>query len=231
MFKYQDVQKWMKHANTKVDTISKNQWYQHHNDYYLDVNVAALRCLYEVGPNFTWTLCANYADCSASTVRKYYDEYFRIPQWYLNQLLEDAIQNPSIGNTVIETYKHIDPATLPSCLQEAITFHSPNLYKSCPGVYLIAQTFFNIEKEEIWYFVKIGKGNKVSERLKDYNTCNPNYLIIDVQYCNENELTDLETKWQNKLNNFGMRMGDNKEWFVVSRATYLRIIKQGFKGI
>ena len=244
MFKYQDVQKWIQFNHTKIDQTPKQQWYENrvHNDYFLNVNIAALKCKYEIGPNFTWAICAQYAECSPSTVRKYYYEYFSIPQWWLDEAKEKALQaqqktllrNQDIaaaGNLIIENYKHIDPADLPIYMQGSLVFHSLNEYKHWPGLYLIAQTYLDVEKEEVWYFCKIGKGVDIARRLKDYNTHNPNYRIVDVKYCKENEIDALEIEWQTKLSKLGTHMGDNQEWFIISRATYLKIIKQGFKAI
>lgn len=225
--------------------MTKAEWYSipGHNDYYLAVNLAALELAREYGNNWTWVQCAQQANCSSSTARKYYDSYFRVPEWYSQEQLAAAAQNERIlkekqqiektGATVqLVNAIHINPTDLPIYCKNSLTFHTVNNISDKPGIYLLGQTSYNPDKNEIWYFLKVGKAVNLQRRLKDYNTHNPTYFIFATQHGTSATIDQLEIQWQNQIENRGgWHMGDNAEWFIVSPALFNLAKKYGFSGL
>lgn len=232
----------MNKFNVRTMFISKDDWYNccGYNDYYLDVNLAGLECRDEVGDNFSWGWCAQLAGCCASTAKKYYSKNFEVPSWYIDELHKQEISKiktnatKDIPNFITNQpiLNYVNPSSLSEYMKGHITFHSLDRVPDATGVYMIGQTYFVEERNEIWMLIKVGKAINLKERLKRYNTHNPTYNIIDLQLCSENKLDEIESYYhQAILFKGGVNMGDNQEWFIVSKDFYDKIKLHGFKGL
>lgn len=98
------------------------------------------------------------------------------------------------------------------------------------GVYLIGCTAFNPYTDEHIYYLKVGRANSVCRRLtKDYPTCCPSLWKIDNFYTNESKF--VERFFQHELSEKAIQQAkDSKEWYQVSRETYLNFSQNGFNA-
>ena len=97
------------------------------------------------------------------------------------------------------------------------------------GLYLIGDPKFNPITKEEFYFVKVGLSyTSISRRMNEYKTNNPLMYNQNYLYTNH-ELTDiLEELAHIQLKAIGKKVNGQKEWFEVSRETYLEIMEKGF---
>ena len=96
-----------------------------------------------------------------------------------------------------------------------------------PGIYLMGSTFFNPHTKEEFYWIKVGKSNKMSERMKQHAISNPMYWPIEYCYLPKSWVSYTETHCHTILSKIAV---DNcgSEWFCVSRENYLSICEKGF---
>lgn len=101
------------------------------------------------------------------------------------------------------------------------------------GCYLIGNTAFNPLTKEEFYFIKIGKSKNIKKRMRDYSTCCPSITKIDYLNCEEDELNVLESHCHWELWKVGQKVTGrgSKEWFRVSKETYLTFCEKGFKNL
>lgn len=105
--------------------------------------------------------------------------------------------------------------------EDGINYTAPNK----KGLYFVGETHFNPFTDEKFYWVKIGRGVNLKNRLRDYDTHNPMLWRIDFSTKFEKE------EWYHKkLNEVAIaKCNHNKEWFLVDRTTYLEMCEKGFK--
>lgn len=224
--------------------ISKSDWYQLYNDYYLDVNLAAIELSKEYGPraavDWCWSWGAAKAGCAASTFKKYYDPHFELPSWYLEEQKVIAAKeaekrkiekNAQAQGQIVKwvDIDHFDPKN-EKLSDGAIVLHDLNSVPTSSGVYLIGQAEYDTNNNRVFYMLKVGKATNLKRRLRDYNTHNPGYELFGIQ---KTDMIDAaEMRWHTILSHTDcLAMGDNMEWFIVSRDTYLKAKKFGFKGL
>jgi len=92
------------------------------------------------------------------------------------------------------------------------------------GLYLIGSTHFNPHTKEEFYWIKVGESSDVEKRLKSYSTHNPSVWRADFFEMNEEDRKHYEKMCHKLLKAVSLEMAENtKEWFRVSRETYLEI--------
>lgn len=101
------------------------------------------------------------------------------------------------------------------------------------GLYLVSQCLFNPYTDERFYLIKAGKASHMSERMNQYNTYNPMMYHIDYHYVRadaDNKVKLLEEFCHNQLRHVAIKNEEirAREWFEVSRETYLEICEKGF---
>lgn len=94
------------------------------------------------------------------------------------------------------------------------------------GLYLIGME----TKKHCW--VKVGISENINQRMKKYNTHNPEYNLIDT-WLIDNELLykTLENQIHKTCFKSKNKSEKNNEWFIVSQKRYDKILKRGFKGL
>jgi hypothetical protein len=104
---------------------------------------------------------------------------------------------------------------------DGINYSAPH----AKGLYFVGQCFFNPYTDEKYYWVKIGRGIWLDERMSSYDTHTASLWRIDYSPNYENEKF-----YHNILKSICLNThSHNKEWFRVDRDTYLAMCKQGFR--
>lgn len=115
---------------------------------------------------------------------------------------------------------------LPS-FNDGIDYEMPK----APGLYLVGETHFNPETGEELYCIKCGSAKDLYSRQKTYLSCNPLPYYID--YCiipPDGIRLQMEKTVQMILRMNAEAISNHaREWFFVSKDTYLEICKKGFK--
>lgn len=96
-------------------------------------------------------------------------------------------------------------------------------YPSKSGLYLIGQVNINPRTGEQYYWIKVGWGNNLALRRKQYSTYTA--MIWDIGYYIDQDLD--EEKCHNRLLGIALHRHAN-EWFSIPRQDYLKICQIGF---
>ena len=97
-------------------------------------------------------------------------------------------------------------------------------YKKVSGLYLIGNTYFNPFTEEEFYWVKVGQSTDIAKRLRSYRQHNPMIWVQNILELPIDKLDFAESVCHYELNKVSKEIGKNtREWFRVSRETYLKI--------
>lgn len=98
------------------------------------------------------------------------------------------------------------------------------------GLYFIGQTAFNPYTREGYYWVKIGRGANLANRMSNYNTCCPMLYRIDYQLINDEDKCKIAEGYYHDLlaKKSIATCNHNNEWFLVDRETYLEMCEKGF---
>lgn len=104
-----------------------------------------------------------------------------------------------------------------------------NVSQPIEGLYLMGDPKFNPITNEPIYCVKVGLSyTSMSRRMNDYSTYNPVMYNQNYLYTTHDLTGILEELAQIQLNKVGQLLPNTKEWFRVSRETYLEIMEKGF---
>lgn len=105
---------------------------------------------------------------------------------------------------------------------------NPNGYYKC-GLYLVACVCYSYDMKELLYWVKVGKSNNLSRRIKEYLTHHPMLERIDYKNVHPSELSEREQEYHEILwQNCRFSSAEAQEWFCVDKKIYKRIKKYGF---
>lgn len=103
------------------------------------------------------------------------------------------------------------------------------------GIYLISNISFDIDTNNITYWIKVGYSTNIKTRMSEYRTHNPKFNPIDF-YTIKNMgsvFAKEELKVYEKICHFALNQiaeaKVNSEWFLVSKENYLQICEEGFK--
>lgn len=97
-------------------------------------------------------------------------------------------------------------------------------YKKVSGLYLIGNTYFNPLTKEEFYWVKVGQSTDIAKRLRNYRQHNPMVWVQNILELPIDELDFAESICHYELSKVSEEIGKNtREWFRVSRETYLKI--------
>ncbi len=95
------------------------------------------------------------------------------------------------------------------------------------GLYFFGNTAFNPETGEVQFWVKIGLGSNLHNRVKSYCTCNPSTFVIG--YKETSNYANEEHQYHQLLEKVALyRNQNNTEWWMVDRETYLMMCKKSF---
>lgn len=117
-----------------------------------------------------------------------------------------------------------------------VSIADPKAYEATmsKGLYLVSNCLFQPFTNEQYYLVKVGKATHLNDRMRAYDTYNPMLYHIDYYPINinvENKAVDtLEKVCHRLLRRIAIDETEirAKEWFRVSRETYLEICDKGF---
>jgi len=98
------------------------------------------------------------------------------------------------------------------------------------GIYFLGDVHINPITNEIFYWVKVGKGKNLANRMKMYNCHSTMIWRIDFWSVDEDDLTEIEEDLQKALIKYALaKHSHNDEWYLVNRETYLAMCKQGLE--
>jgi hypothetical protein len=122
-----------------------------------------------------------------------------------------------------------------------------NLIPKQAGLYLVGNVILNPTTNEIIYLVKVGMSTNLYDRMKNYASTNPlmyhiDYLLIGNE-CDYNKIPSyeiarvktrrikpIEEQYHNAMEKLNFPHCEYaKEWFIVSKETYLEICSKKFK--
>jgi len=100
-------------------------------------------------------------------------------------------------------------------------------YKNIPsysGLYFLGDSRWNPKTQRPEYWVKIGKGINLSNRLSQYFTCCSQ--LWPIAYSRD---YDKENYYHKRLKKICLALNNhNKEWFMVDEQTYFEMCEKGF---
>ena len=96
------------------------------------------------------------------------------------------------------------------------------------ALYLVGNTNFNPFTKEEFYWIKVGKTTDLKKRMRGYATHNPMLWKADYKKISNKYLHAHEQICHFILAKYGIQDENSKEWYRVSRETYLTICEQGF---
>ena len=106
--------------------------------------------------------------------------------------------------------------------QKKVTIHT------C-GLYMVGSVYMNPYTKEEYYWIKVGKSTDIESRILTYKTHNPMIWVNDTLEVGTEYLDKMEKLCHRQLKLISSEVADNtKEWFLVSRETYLEICEKGW---
>lgn len=99
------------------------------------------------------------------------------------------------------------------------------------GLYFIGMAGFNPLTDERYYLVKVGCAMNIRKRIKQYLTHNPmiyhNNIILPISEADYPKMTVMEDNCHRYLKKCAYaKAAGSKEWFYVSRETYLQLCEK-----
>lgn len=97
------------------------------------------------------------------------------------------------------------------------------------GLYMVGSVYMNPYTKEEYYWIKVGKSTDVESRILTYKTHNPMIWVNDTFEVGTEYLDRLEKLCHKQLKMVCKEVAENtKEWFLVSRETYLKICEKSW---
>lgn len=97
------------------------------------------------------------------------------------------------------------------------------------GLYLIGSTHFDPMTGKRYFWIKVGMGRNLAQRLRSYCSENPMVFIADVMIVDPDDVLDFEASYHISLSDLAIAQAQNtREWFLVDEQTYMEICSKGF---
>lgn len=205
-----------------------------------------------------WRLCAEAVGCSITTVRKYYEQDWKVTsegQKIISQLFQKMKNAPKNelhfltpqnfrfflnGISMTLTKQKItenEKEHQEEIIKEQFELKYPQsdnyemVWSNKGGLYLLAQIVCLPSKpSEKYYIIKVGKSTNLQQRIKSYKGMNPFAKCIDIKELAPRFIDDTEIKYHQSLDKkYNRQLGT--EWFVVPKEDYIKIVKKGFDAL
>lgn len=98
-----------------------------------------------------------------------------------------------------------------------------------PGIYLLVQIIRDLEDNNSYYAIKVGKSSNLRKRVKSYKGMNPGCACIDFFSCYN--YSEQEEKFHNKIMQAGGYCCGGNEWFSISKENFNKILKNGLNEV
>ena len=97
------------------------------------------------------------------------------------------------------------------------------------GLYMVGSVYLNPYTKEEYYWIKVGQSKDIESRILDYKTHNPMIWLNDTCEIGIEFLDKMEKLCHRQLKAVSTEVAENtKEWFLVSRETYLAICEKSW---
>lgn len=99
-----------------------------------------------------------------------------------------------------------------------------------PGIYLMAQIIRNLEDNQSFYAIKVGKSSNLRKRVNSYKGMNPGCICIDIMECQDYDRR--EKIFQEKIIEFGGYLcAGGREWFSIPKENFDKVLEKGLNAV